>query len=344
MVIYHLEEVLSVKISEVINMYGEKYTPYMSGLVNHLPMGQLALYKMTNNIDKVQIFTKNLVSKSKIDLVLEDYPRCRSIRHCLGKRYMYESCLDLVKKDLNHDNLEEYVAHILNTYPLGMSSGLFHTIIRMYYALEGYKIDKDLIDEVRRASAYYITAYREANLFKRKIKASHIIDEMEKLVHNERIQALIYNEPTTGKKMRALYNSIDYLQAGFVIEGSKDEKVEALLDMLLKLFINSGNIIVLHSITALQALLGLEDYYEDFSKALDILTTTIITHIMTLGDLKFDLREKDKVEFSWKYILSLGSESQNVHNIKFTYSTHELSKSYPVKNLKRATLYRIDTI
>ena len=37
-------------ISKIINYYGEKHRPYMGGLVNHLPMGQLAIYKMSNDL------------------------------------------------------------------------------------------------------------------------------------------------------------------------------------------------------------------------------------------------------------------------------------------------------
>lgn len=339
-----LKEDLSVNISRIINESGEKYSPYRSGLVNHLPMAQLALYKLSGDLGKVEALTEAQINTSRLDLVKEEYPRCRSTRDCLGKRDMYEWFLDILKKDIKADNVKEYVSDILNTYPLGMSSGLFHTLIRLYYAMEGYNLDKELVEEVRRATSYYVTAYRKADVFKRRIQGEDIIKEMKELLHNERIQALIYNEPTTGKKMRALYSNIEYSQAGFVIDGSKDEKVEALLSMLLPIFINSGNIVVLHCITALQALLGLEKYYDDFDRALDILTTTIITHLMTIGEMNFDLKKKDRVEFSWNYILSLGSESQNVHNIKFTYSCYEISKYYPVRNLKRATLKRIDTI
>lgn len=333
-----------MKISDIINKYGEKYSPYMSGLVNHLPMGQLALYKITGDLKKVEAFTRYQVNRSNFDPVREEYPECRSTRNCLGKRDMYESYLKKLKKDIKDKNAEEYVSDIINTYPLGMSSGLFHTIIRLYFAMEGYKLEKELLEEVRRATSYYVTAYRKADVFMRRIDGKDIVGEMEKLMHNERIQALIYNEPTTGKKMRAMYSSVDYLQAGFVIDGDKDEKVEALLSMLFPIFINTGNIVVLHCITGLQAVVGLEEYFDDFDRALDILTTTIITHLMTLGELNLRVKERDWIEFSWEYILSLGSESVNVHNIKFAYSCHEISKKYPVKYIKRAALKRIDTM
>lgn len=329
-------------IGELINYYGEKYSPYRSGLVNHLPMAQLALYKMTGNLDRVDRFSKSHVARTRNDLVLDEHSKCSSKRECLGRREMYESYLELLENDMKDDNVEEYVSKILNEYPLGVSSGLFHTIIRIYYAVEGYKIDRDLIAEVRRATSYYVTAYREADIFKRKIKNRDLLGETERLISNQTVEELMAGEATIGKKMRSLYNSKEYMNLGFVCSGRREEKIGALLDLLLPLYINSGSIVILHCINGLQALLGLEDYYDDFSRALDIFTTTIITHLMTVEDLDFQRKVIDELDYSWNYILSLGSESLDVHNIKLTYSTNELYKTYPDKNLKRAALSRID--
>lgn len=329
-------------IAKLINEYGEKHSPYMRGLINHLPMAQLALYKMTGDLERVKEFTIDGVNRFKFIPVLEEYPKCESIVNCIGKKDMYESFLDQLRIELKETNVKGYVSDILNTYSLGISSGLFHTVTRLYYAMEGYALDKDLIEEVRRATSYYITAYTQADIFKRKIRGEDIIEEMEKLIQNQSIRDSIPNEYTTIQKIETLYNNVEYMEAGFVISGNEDEKVEALLNMLLLMFVNSGNIMVLHCITGLQALLGLKEYYDDFDKALDILTTAIITHLMTTGKLNLNSKKRDRLEFSWNYILSLGSESQNFHSIKFTYSTYEISKKYPVKNLKRAALKRID--
>lgn len=38
----------------MINQYGDAYRPYMSGLVNHLPMAQLALFNLTGSLERVK--------------------------------------------------------------------------------------------------------------------------------------------------------------------------------------------------------------------------------------------------------------------------------------------------
>lgn len=331
-------------ISNIINEYGKRYSPYMSGLVSHLPMAQFALYKITGDLERVKEFTEYQLRNSKIDLVRENYPTCTCLKQCFGKRDMYESYLDLLDREINEGNAIEYTRHILNKYPLGISSGLFHTTIRLYFALEGFKMDSLLIEEVKRSLAYYVTAYREADLFTREIGRETIVEEMQSLIDDEYIEDILNNEETTGKRIRALYKDDRYMKKGFVVKGNRDEKAQALLDITLPIYINSGNIIALHCITGLQALLGLEEYYDDFENVMDILTTSIITHLITIEKLKLKLKPREDVDFSWQYILSLASESNSSHNIKFTYSTDKLYEIYARRNLKRAALKRVDTI
>lgn len=42
-------------IADIINKHGEQYAPYMSGLVNHLPMAQYAMHtiKLTYTCEKL---------------------------------------------------------------------------------------------------------------------------------------------------------------------------------------------------------------------------------------------------------------------------------------------------
>lgn len=331
-----------MNIARLINEYGENYLPYSRGIVNHLPMAQMILYKNTGNLDRVEKFTRDHVKRFKLDLVKGSYPKCVSIENCLGKENKYESYLNMVEEEVDGRNLEKYIRDILNTYDLGISSGIFHPLLRVKHALDGYKIDKRLIDEVKRAATFYITSYKGADIFKTNTNGKDIIQSIEKLRCNKRIKKLIMNQETIDGKIQALYKDPEYLQTEMLVYGDKDKKVKILLDILLPLFINSGNLIVLHCITALEALISLEKYYNDFDRTLDIFTTSVITHIMTLNKIDFTLKQSNSVEFSWDYLLDLGTESRDVHNIEFTSSCYEIFKKYPDINLKTATLKRVD--
>ncbi|NLI65754.1 MAG: questin oxidase family protein [Tissierellia bacterium] len=328
-------------ISEIINYYGEKHRPYMGGLVNHLPMGQLAIYKMSNDLDKVNYFTEAFLERNHIDQVTDTYPRIDGLEETLGKRELYESCLEFLSKEINQENLDEYMNHILNKYILGLSSGLFHTTIRLAYAIEGVRLDSDLINEVERGLAYYVTAYRESKLFTRSIQGSDIKEEMTNLVNDEEIRNILESQSSLGKKIRALYGEKDFLDKGFIIEGSQEDKIKALLNLLVPAYYFSGNIVVLHCITALHAVVVLRDYFDDFSRALDILTTSILTHLLTISYHDYIREIGEVAHVSWEGVLSIAAEKTDVHTVKLAYSGFELSRLFGAHGLKEIAIKRI---
>ena len=331
-------------IVTLVNKHGKIYSPYKGKLINNLSTGQLALYKISGDLKKVESLTQDVLKRRRIDKIKEKYPKVDLIKESLGKRKLYETSLDLIKEDLKKHNKKEYISKILNTYEFGVSSGLYHALTRVYYAVDAFEKQEEFIDEVARSLAYYITGYKEGDLFQRSVDASNVLEEMETLRNNLDIINILKKQDTTGRKIRALYNKKEYVNLGFTINGTGEDKIKALLDFLLPGFINSKNIIVFHCITGLQALIGLRHYYDDFERALDILTTTIITHLLTVEKLDFNSSEKESLEYSWEYILSLASQSTNVHNIEIASSCRELYKVYPTKQLKTAVLKVIDTI
>lgn len=331
-----------MKISDLINDYGKDHSPYMGNLVNHLPMAQFALFKMTDDIEKVKSYTESYLKRAKIKPVKEKYPKIETMEECLGNRQLYESCLDIVKQKIKEKDVKEILTYVLNEYPLGMSSGLFHTIIRVAYAVEGIGVEEELEDEVARALAYYITAYREAGLLTRKVNGNNIIDETNNIINDPHIKELLKFKETLGQKMKSLYEDEVFMETGFIIDGNEDEKIEALLNFLLPAYNNTESIVILHCITGLHAIMVLKEYYNDYPKILDILTTCILTHLLTVEDVDFNDNEKDSIDLSWNEIFERGTKSTDVHAIKLTYTSSELYKRYEKPLLKKAALNRIN--
>lgn len=335
-----------MEISELINKYGRKDSPYSGNLVNHLPMSQLALYKMTDDIKKVDEFSRAYKKRSNVDPVKEAYEEKESLDECLGKRESYEACLDLIKKEVKERGLKETLVFILNKYPLGVSSGLFHTIIRVAYSLEGVELDEKLDEEVERALAYYVSAYREAALLTRKISKGEIIDEARKLIEDPHIKEILEAENTRGQKIKALYEDEKFMEKGFTIEGSEKDKIEALLNLLLPIFNNTKSIVALHCITGLHASIVLREYYDDFSKLLDILTTSIWVHLLTIEEMDSSSLELEKMDddiknMSWNKIFDKVSDSLDAHVLKLAYTSSELYKIHEKPLLKVAALKRL---
>lgn len=330
-----------MNIGDLINQYGTGYTPYQGNLVNHLPMAQLALYKMKQDLEKTKIYSDKYSQRSNINPVRLEYPKAKRIDDCLGKPDQYEACLELMKDKINPKNMNEYIYQILNKYDLGMSSGLFHTLIRVAYAVEGVRVDAGLIDEVTRALAYYVTAYKPANIFQGKLNKENAQREMGNLIYNPHIKRQVKSQSSLGQRLKTLYNDGTFMKVGFVIDGTKEEKVNTLLDILIPAYENTDDIVVLHCITGLHALLVLKEYYDDIDRALDILTTCIITHLLTIDDLDITDNNHKSTTMTLEELIKMGSESSDVHTIKLTYTLSELYENYKNPRLKDILLQRI---
>lgn len=329
-------------IGSLVNKYGENSSPYMGNLVNHLPMGQLAFYKMTNSLEETLSYSQKYSKRSSANPVKEDYEKVETIEECVGNRDLYEPCLDLFQDEMTLDNYNYSIFNTLNNYKLGMSSGLFHTLIRVAYAIEGLELDNEYLPEVERALSYYITAYREADLFKSGIDSDRIIHEMNNLISNPNIKEMINENKSMGKRLKALYNDETYMKFGFVINGDPKEKISAILDLTITAYANTENIVALHCITGLHALIVLEKYWEDFPNALDIFTTCVISHLLTIDELDLDEIEIKEDYPSWDEIIKRGLKSRNVHTIKLMYSSSQLDKNYPHLAFKEIVISRLE--
>lgn len=330
-----------MNISEIVNDYARPYSPYMKSLVNHLPMGQLALYQMNRDFEKIKSYSEYYINKYDIDLADTKYPNANSIEDCLGKKDLYESCLDLVNEAIEEEGMDKVIRKILNSYPYGMSSGIFHTTIRLFYAVEGFKVDSGLKEEVARALAYYVTGYNEAKKFENRIKGSEFNSKMKELINDSYIKNLTESQSSMGQKMKTLYNDSKYMNKGFVIAGDEEDKIKTLLGLTLPMYDHYQSIIILHCTTGLHALIGLKDYFDDFSEALDIMTTCIITHFLTIEGLEVKGNSYAPLEKKWEEIIAKGSDSKDVHTIKYTYTCSELNKLYEIPALKISAINKM---
>lgn len=328
-------------VESIINKTGKEFSPYMGSLVNHLPMAQWAVYKLSGESEYVNEFTIKYLEKSRIDKVKKEYKEVNSLKEALGNRNLYEGTLDFLKKELLTKDIEELTRYILNKYPLGMSSGLFHTLIRVSYGVEGYREKEELKEELTRGLAYYVTAYREARLFEREVVAKDIRKEIQKLAISIHIKEILENHDRLGQRLKMLYNDKTYLKNGFILKGEYHEKIRSLLDLLIPLFYKNGNIVVLHCITSIHALIVLKDYYDDFGEAIDILTTCIITNLIATEIIDYPEMKENKTGFSWKCIIQKSLKSSDVHDVKLTYSALCLDKIYNIEQFKDISVKRI---
>lgn len=330
-----------MSVGPIINETARKYSPYQGTLVNHLPMAQWALYKLSGSSEIPKEFTQKYLERSQINKVKEEYAKVDSLEEALGNRDLYEGTLDFLKEDLHKNDIEKLTRKILNDYKLGMSSGLFHTLIRVAYGMQAYKEDESLKEELLRGLAYYVTGYRAAESFDGEVLADQIREEIQKLSRDLHIREILENNDSIGQRMKGLYNDYIYMKKGFKIRGTADEKIEALLNMLIPLYNERGNIVILHCITGLHALTVLQDYFDDYDEAIDILTTCIITHLIASEIDHYPKLQANKTGLSWKCLVQKTLRSADVHDIKLTYSALSLDRTYPFEQFKDVSVKRL---
>ena len=81
-------------VESIINKTGREFSPYMGSLVNHLPMAQWALYKLSDDVEAVDLFTIDYKDGSRIDRLEKEYEEIESLDQALGKRELYQGTLD----------------------------------------------------------------------------------------------------------------------------------------------------------------------------------------------------------------------------------------------------------
>ncbi len=335
------ERGIAMAVEEIINTSNRIFTPYMDGLVNHLPMVQWAIYKMSEEEDRLEKFTEEYLKNANIDKVDKEYEKVNSLEEALGKRKLYEGTLDLLKEKALKKDAIELTKEIINKYKFGMSSGLFHTLIRVAYGVEQYSEKSELKEELLRGLAYYVTAYREASLFKREIHPEDIREEMEKLAKDIHIKEILDKNDSLGQRIKSLYSSKSYMEKGFLIRGDGEDKIKSLLNLLIPLYYKRGNIVILHCITGIHAMIILKEYYYDFEEAVDILTSSIITHLISTSIDQYPEMMEAQTGFSWRCIKHKALKSKDVHDIKLAYSACILDERYNIDQLKDISLKRI---
>ena len=330
-----------MELSKLINTSAREQSPYMGGLVNHLPMGQFALFKLTQDLDRVASYTEYYNKNFKVDSISDNYTPASSLEECLGKRDSYEACLDLINNEIRTTSMDHTIRHVLNTYPLGISSGIFHVTIRLAYATEAATYDDKLFEEVARALAYYVTAYHEITPTHRKTSRDKFQSNLMRLLETVEVRSILDKNLSLGKTLKAFYQNPAVLDKFALIEGDEKEKIQGMLDVCLPAFIHTQSIIALHCITGLHAMIVLKNYFEDFSEALDIYTAAVTAHLLTISGISFHEADSNQTLPSWSELIAMGIESKAVHTLKFTYTCHELYDDYPREGLKIVLLNQI---
>lgn len=277
--------------------YGHYGPLHGDGLINHLPMAQIALWKMGATEEHIKNYSQNYLDQWKIRPTPVLSQKILKLEDALGKEDYYSSYVMYFKHKIRTDGIEKTLKESLDILSKGMASGLFHGLIRIAYGLEA-----DSVDEICRGLALYAVIYHET-IF------------AEKTVESKELPAALFS-----------YHQND--DAHFYMSGTIEEKEVALAETLSQMYLSTGNFIVLHTITGFHALMVLKHHYSDFDDVLNRYTVCVQRAIRRLPKQIYIKIALTDALHDWDRLHEKAIESTDAHTIKFVYTCHELNKLF----------------
>lgn len=297
-----------MNINKLINKNGQYWPFHTKGFFNHLPMVQYALYHLGASEDQIISFERHYLTRYQLEII----PFKDEIEHLddhLGNRQAYEGYVRYFKARIEEQGVDQVLKATLNQLVLGLSSALFHGLIRIGYAV----LMKD-VDEISRALASWACCYQAIEFGGEKINSEEMHTELHRYILDR--------------------------EGLFYLDQEGEEKEVVMMNAYLELYLTTGSFIVLHTLTGFEALLSVKDYFDDFSHVLDVYHVSVLRALLrvTENDYKKIVLESNK---TWDEIYQQVLDIKEAHTVKFVYTCHKLNKLHPNDQLRIASQIKL---
>jgi len=224
------------------------------------------------------------VSKSDIELICENYVRENEIPDLHDQYYpnipFEDEYISLTNKYINvilEFGIDKTVHDFLQDMQFSLESGLYHGLIRLYYALLQGK-DELLVAQ---ALSYFYLMSKEY-IVDGSYKTS--IDSFTDLVEYRKNLDYTFKSFVSLEKFEELLEIPGISSRLFRLEDISN-KENQLVDLFVKQFLQTRDFYILHVITGFQALHALKCYFDDYEDVLNMFFTKAQV-LMVLNDYK----------------------------------------------------------
>lgn len=282
-------------IKETIKSFGEYWAFYGPGYTNHLPMALIAMYQLGADEKQVSNFLDYYTKHVKLEKVSSPGV-ISNLKEQLGKREYFQAYSQFFIEELEMKSISQVVSETINALSHGISSALFHGIIRINYAL----LLQDTY-EVARGLALLASSYEPIEFDGQIIMPEDLYSEISRYIIER--------------------------EGLFYLNGNINQKIETILEGLNTLYIKTGSFIILHTITGFEALLSLRVYFDDFSHIIDIYMVSVLRVLLRISSEDYHDIEIDEI-WPWEQVVEYVKTCDNAHTIKFIYSLKKLESRY----------------
>ncbi|KRX04181.1 hypothetical protein PPERSA_11305 [Pseudocohnilembus persalinus] len=331
-------EKLFKETQELSPFYHKDTLKYLS---THLDMNLIALLKLNatpqqlNNYYDQYLQERDIKKKAQINEAKDSQiVDKQTFLQQLNKYELYESYLYFLK-DVEYKQNKKSLNEIINEYiPIlypGIGSEAYHCVIKIAYGLD----HDNQAEQILQGLAYLASAQALFPNEYGKSKDKGIFETLEEIHKQQEYFKKIthFDEPRVFNdkiiKLQIDDKFQDLVPNHFIIEGSFEEHIHKISLFLIKLFIETDNFLILHTVTGFYAtkrLLKQLEKEEDKILVVDCFLKNV-SAAYAIGDfIKIQNREKlekrlqiPKNLSEWEEIINKANNSYDDHDNKLTY-------------------------
>lgn len=311
-------------IKEIIGRYNDRDSLYGRKLTNHLNMGLYSLYAMGASEERLHEFAhyyiKTLAVPSKPEVEREI--TIETFHSSLGIDGLYSSFIPFFTREMEKKGKEAMLREYIPQLMKGEAGGAFHGLIRMAYAIE-----LDDPDEMIKALSYFAEAYHSFPVNEtllNEMKESEPLLAIKQLGSEHEKKAFEFHRPLIIGRMRDVYDDERFqsilrrLPETYLNNGSFS-------DLVLQLYLLTGDFTILHGFTSTHALRILEPWIEDYQSALLHHWFLLELAYLSTACAPVKALTEEKTEATWPEIHEQACLSNDVHTQKLVYSLWQQS-------------------
>lgn len=324
-------------INDIVNEFGKKYGPtFGGGLSNHLPMGQVALYRLIDDLEAVTILTNHYVAAAELPLLEALKMVVIDIEDELGNIDAYGAYVDFFEIEIKEKGLDQAIKDALRILYKGLIGGAFHGVIRLAYAMESNNED-----EIIRALAYYASEYLALPSPVKEIKLNDLEAYLDEQIKNTYFQDFNAGHGLFTTRLGRIFSDANFEDLNIRVDDDGQVIYDVMIKYALKTYLATGDFLSLHTITGLHAIGILKSYFQDFGQVMGVYLTAYLGSLLSMKLESFEPITAKTYLKTWDDGPHFIRQTMDVHSIKFMYSCRALYEIYKLPGFVDAVNIRL---
>ncbi|MUJ21670.1 questin oxidase family protein [Aliivibrio fischeri] len=285
----------------------------VGGITNHLPMTLIALDRLGAPAERLDEYFLSYSEKLKPFQNAACEKDFSWLKH-LGNKDKFNAYLNFYSDQISLLGIKLALSKYINRLIQGCAASAFHALIRLSYGII-QENNKEIAFGLAHMSAYFM---RLPVPIRVNSKPESVINNALRAFSKYVALGDSVTKRITDISTKPEYSSVNYYPA--------DLSLRACSKLFSKLYLQSHDFTVLHTVTSCHAMRVLLPYIDDKDIALKSYWSAALVAILSIKDLKFNFVIED--EHSENLNLQTAINSNDDHTIKLVFSCIEEYKHY----------------